>query len=254
MPSQRQRSEVARGLSTPSPQKRHRSPGASSRRLAAIEFALSQGGPSSQATQKPLGPSLSQTHPDSLPQFDMGDESEDDFYTTSSSPPRHIADLDGDESPRKKRRLDGDEYGSGGGYMLRTPPRSDGNMARIGMTVAQPESPTKGKGMEMSEWEKIQADQSNPFHERASSLRGAIQSIPCSPQGAPTSTSASTMTPESIKTLMNDFSTVLPAYIAKLERKQGAVEKSDNFKQKRIRELEDENKSYALTHIHNTRY
>lgn len=234
---------MARGSSTPSPQKRLRSPGASARRLANIEAALSLGGGSSLTTQKPLG-QASGSHVDSLPLFDVGDQSEDDFFTASSSPPRHIADQDADESPRKKPRLDSDGSGSGsGGYMLMTPPRSDGNILRTGFTSSQPESPTKGKGKDTSQWEKIKADKSNPFHECASSLRSASQDPSTSQTVLPTSASVSNMTPESIKTLMSDLSTALPAYIAKLERKQVAMEKSDLFKRKKIGELEEENVS-----------
>ena len=54
------------------------------------------------------------------------------------------------------------------------------------------------------------------------------------------------MTPDSIKTLLSGMSTVLPAYIAKLERKQVAMEKSDSFKVQKIRGLEEEISSCAL--------
>ena len=240
-PSQRQRANIARGVSTPSPQKRPRSLSASERRKVNIELALSEGGQSSQPAQKP------QASADSLPQFKPGDESEDDCFTTSSSPPRRAVALYIEEPTRKKLRTDNGGFESGSGYMFMTPPMSDGKVVRTGFTSSQPESPTrgKGKGEDMNQWEKIRADESHPYHQCAASL----QSKPSSQTASPTSASLSNTTPESIKTLLCDMSAILPAYIAKLERKQGAMEKSDSFKLQRIKKLEEENTSCVLAYM-----
>ena len=240
MPSQRQRAIMARGLSAPTPQKRHRSPSESGRRKENIELALSQGGESAQK------PQTSASYTDELPQFDTGDDSGDEYFTTTSSPPRRTLSfqLDTQEPPCKKLRTDNDGFESGsGGYMFMTPPMSDGNILRIGITSSQPESPTRGrgKGKDMSQWEKIHADENHPCHQHTASLRSES-----SQTAASNPASVSNMTPDSIKTLLSGMSTVLPAYIAKLERKQVAMEKSDSFKVQKIRCLEEEISSCAL--------
>ena len=95
----------------------------------------------------------------------------------------------------------------------------------------------------MSQWQRIQADEENPFHERAASLHGlsASTSLPSPSHPLPTTTG----TPESIKTLLSDLTTTLPAYITKLERKLVAAEKSSEAKLKKIGELERDNGMYV---------
>ena len=235
-PSQRQRADITRGLSTSNPQKRTRSPSASDLRKANIELALSEGGESSQTAQKPRAPA---SPADLLPQFDAWDESEDGYFTACSSPSCRTLALYVEEPPRKKLRTDNDGCESGPGYMLMTPPMSDGDIMRTGFTSSQLESPTggKGKGTDMSQWQTIHADETHPYHQRQSESSQIT---------VPISASVSNTTPESIQILLSDMSTALPAYIAKLERKQGAMEQSDSFKRRKIKELEEENASCAL--------
>ena len=227
---------MTRELSTSSSQKRPRSPSASDLRKANIELALSEGGESSRTVQKPRVPA---SPVDSLPQFDAWDESEDVYFTACSSPSCRTLALCIEEPPRKKSRTDNDGCEIGSGYMLMTPPMSDGDTMRTGFTSSQPESPTRGigKATDMSQWETIHADETHPYHQRQSQSSQIT---------VPTSASVSNTTPESIQILLSDMSTALPAYIAKLERKQGAMEKSDSFKRRKIRELEEENASCAL--------
>lgn len=135
--------------------------------------------------------------------------------------------------------------------MLMTPPRTERPEAWNGRPVSPPVSPLRGKGKErdeetgMSQWDRIQADQENPFHERVASLRGLSQ--PASTLQSPSSSfSKPSATPESIQILLGDLTSTLPAYIAKLERKQVATEKSNEAKLKKIEDLERENVTYVF--------
>jgi hypothetical protein len=255
-PSQRQRAEMARGPVTPSPKKRSRSPTSSqatpSRRLADIEAALAEDAGRQRRLadiEASIG-STSQVH--RAPQTVYESDDDDVFHSTISSPPRsthyHIhLPSDGPSSP-KRAKFDGN--GNRSGSMLMTPPRSDGRELRGGFIGGPPESPSNGKrkeregeGGDTSLWQRIMDDQEHPFHERAALLRGASQSvshqaIPSSPQST---VIASNGTPESIKTLISDLSSALPSYIAKLERKQMASEKSSEAKARKIEELDREN-------------
>jgi hypothetical protein len=131
--------------------------------------------------------------------------------------------------------------------MLMTPPRTDRTDVWNGFTVGPPESPLKGKGKErddetiMSQYQRIQADEDNPFHERAASLRELSRTTSASLPSPSHSLPTTTGTPESIQTLLSDLTSTLPAYIAKLERKQVAGEKSNEVKLKKIEELERDN-------------
>lgn len=145
--------------------------------------------------------------------------------------------------------------------MLMTPPRTDSIESRTGFAAVGAESPSKGKGKQregeagsISQWQKIQADENNPFHERAASLRGlGLSSSTSTPLATPIrpqlSLPITTATPESIKSLLSDLSTTLPSYVAKLERKQVAAEKSNEAKVKKIEELEKENGMYVICPI-----
>lgn len=131
--------------------------------------------------------------------------------------------------------------------MLMTPPGTDRTEGWNGFAVGPPESPLKGKGKDrddepsMSQWQGTQANEDNPSHERAASLRGRSHTTSASFPSPSHSLPTTTETPESIKTLLSDLTSTLPAYIAKLERKQIASEKSNEAKLRKIGELETDN-------------
>lgn len=260
-PSQRQRADIARGSMTPSPKKRSQSPGSSQmtpsqKRLADIEAALGESGvdPGKQKRLADIEAGLesaSQVHPP--PQTVSGSDDDDVFYSTvSPSESRsthvhiHIPPPDAPRTP-KRQRLDRDA--SSNSSLLMTPPRTDGRELRNVFTDCSPESPLKRKRKEMeddegemSQWQKIMGDHDSPYHERAAALRGASQSgsFQTVPTSSQTTDVPSKATPESIKTLISDLSSTLPAYIAKLERRQFASEKSNEAKARKIEELQKE--------------
>jgi hypothetical protein len=260
LPSQRQRADIARGLVTPSPKKRSRSPTSSQmtpsqKRLADIQAALGEpevgaGKQNGLATIEGGITSTSQVHPP--PQ--IVDESDDDdvFHSAVSATP-HSAHLHihfaSPEAPRTPKRQKLDQEGSSS--LLMTPWRSDGIESRNGFMTNPPESPSKGKrkerdgeGGETSQWQRIMADPDSPYHDRAASLRAASQyesqTRPSSSQNT-MDAAASNATPESIKALIGDLYATLPPYMAKLERKQIASERSSEVKAKKIEELQSEN-------------
>jgi len=190
--------------------------------------------------------SNSQVHPP--PQ--IVDELDDDdvFHSAVSATPHsthlhiHFASP---EAPRTPKRQKLDQEGSSS--LLMTPRRSGGIEFRNGFMTDPPESPSKGKrkerdgeGGETSQWQRIMADPDSPYHDRAASLRAASQTGPSSSQNT-MDAAASNATPESIKALISDLYATLPPYMAKLERKQIASERSSEVKARKIEELQSEN-------------
>lgn len=227
------------------------------KRLADIEAAVGRRTPSDTGRQQRMADiesaigSTSQIY--SPPQATTElDDDEDVFHSTVSSPPHsthyhiHLPPPDMPRTP-KRPRLEHD--GSRNNNIFMTSPRSDGSELKGPSTDVPPESPSLGKRKEregeesgVSQWQSIMRDQEHPYHERAASLRGAIQSA--SPQAVPSSQNTvvpSNLTPEAVKGLIDNVSHTLPSYFAKLERKQLATEKSNEAKVRRIEELESEN-------------
>ena len=258
-PSQRQRADIARGFMTPSPKKRSDSLTSqmtpSQRRLADIEASLAEA-EAEAAKQKRMADieagiaSTSLLH--SPTQTADGSDDSDVFHSAVSSSPRsthyHIhLPPDTPKSP-KRPRLEQDV--SGNNSMLMTPPGSDRGEFRGAYLGAPPESPSIGKRKEredeegeLSQFQRIMRDPDHSFHERAASLKSASQSVSHQALPSPSQNPVvlSNTTPETIKTLISDLSSTLPPYIAKLERKQIASEKSSEAKARKIEELEREN-------------
>jgi hypothetical protein len=129
-----------------------------------------------------------------------------------------------------------------------TPPGSDRGEFRGAYLGVPPESPSIGKRKEregeegeLSQFQRIMRDPDHSFHERAASLKSASQSVSHQTSPSQNPVVLSNTTPETIKTLISDLSSTLPPYIAKLERKQIASEKSSEAKARKIEELEREN-------------
>ncbi|RPD74241.1 hypothetical protein L226DRAFT_86772 [Lentinus tigrinus ALCF2SS1-7] len=151
--------------------------------------------------------------------------------------------------------------GNEGGMLLTPPGTSQRDYESAGQWGRYPRqqspspspSPTKGKGRELprsesastsrSQWQMIQDDPENPFHERAAALRA----------GSPTTSvlSGAESMYESAGLLSGPFSadtvaaqiaslTDIPEYIRKLERRQRAAMNSAEIKSRRIAQLEEE--------------
>ena len=260
-PSQRQRADAARGSMTPSPTKQnHASISAQttpSRRLADIEAALatSKGDAGKEKRLADIETGIASTsEPEGYPapQTVDGSDDEDVFHSAVSSSPRsthyHIHLPAQVETPRSPKRPRLGHGMNGNSSMLMTPPRSTGNDSRDAYMGAPPESPSIGKRKEreeegeLSQFQRIMRDPDHSFHERSASLKSASQFVShqASPLFSQNTVISSDMTPESIKKLMDDVTSILPAYVAKLERKQVASEKSSEAKMRKIEELEKE--------------
>jgi len=255
-PSQRQRAEIARGSMTPSPTKQtHASTPQTtpSRRFADIEAALAMSKGDAEK-EKQLADietgimSTSQSEAYAPLQTADGSDDEDVFLSAVSSSSRsthyHIHLPETPRSPKRPRLGHGMNGNNG---MLMTPPRSTGHDCRDVYMGAPPESPSIGKRKEredeegeLSQFQRIMRDPDHSFHERAASLNNASQfpSHQASPSSSQDPVVPSSITSELVKKLMSDVTTIFPAYIAKLERKQVASEKSNEAKMRKIEELE----------------
>ncbi|PIL36137.1 hypothetical protein GSI_01797 [Ganoderma sinense ZZ0214-1] len=107
-----------------------------------------------------------------------------------------------------------------------------------------PHSRSSASGRERSQWQMIQDDPENPFHERAAALRAGSQAQ-ASPavDAAPEAESAKGLSgPLSADRVEQQIASLanLPEYIRKLERRERAAQKSAEVKAKKIAQLEEE--------------
>ncbi|KZP05284.1 hypothetical protein FIBSPDRAFT_877727, partial [Athelia psychrophila] len=164
-----------------------------------------------------------------------GSNDEDDEYARFFSPPP-VPDPPTPTPQRKMKMKMKTEYSAGmvtppmstspGPYSARATPSAGKGKAREG----------GGEGEGSSQWQKIQADPANPFHAPSSSLRDTqpTSSVPDTPGGG------AGELPEEIQALV-DGASALPAFIAKLQRRNVAAERSAEAKGRKIEELQGEN-------------
>ncbi|KAF7971881.1 hypothetical protein HWV62_19769 [Athelia sp. TMB] len=191
------------------------------------------------------------------PKPDAEDDEEARFFSAFSSPPpvaTHEGPLPKMMTPaQEQRRLanvskqEDDEYDcffSPTSIPLPEPPTPTpprrikldyGGMVTPPMSTSPGPSPSTSKG-KATQWEKIQADTSSPFHALSASLRTTepASSVPT------TSATGPLELPQEIQALI-DGAHALPAYIAKLQRRQTAAERSAEAKGHKIKELQADN-------------
>ncbi|RDX55051.1 hypothetical protein OH76DRAFT_1415108 [Lentinus brumalis] len=206
--------------------------------------------------------------PGGLADFGPGTSHEDIYRVPEAEPGRESWLPALLQTPGRGRTARVSTSGGNEGGMLLTPPgtsQRDNDSAYQRGRHPRQQSPslspslTKGKGREVprsasastsrSQWQMIQDDPENPFHERAAALRAGSPTTSIFSGADSSYGSAGPLSgPLSADTVAAQIASLadIPEYIRKLERKHRAAMNSAEIKSRRIAQLEEEVQRWVL--------